>query len=72
MRIWIPHFQIALLSCHQVRITDAENRRIETIVAADQLSLAIGKNGQNVQLASELVGWNINVRSEGDASLPRR
>src|SRR5215211_2108235 len=48
----------------QVRITDIENRRMEVIVSEDQLSLAIGKRGQNVRLATKLVGWNIDIRSE--------
>lgn len=37
------------------------------IVPEDQLSLAIGKNGQNVRLASKLTGWNIDIIKEGDA-----
>jgi N utilization substance protein A len=49
---------------NQVRITDIENRQMEVIVNEDQLSLAIGKRGQNVRLASKLVGWNIDIRSE--------
>ncbi|HYJ46394.1 MAG TPA: transcription termination factor NusA, partial [Pyrinomonadaceae bacterium] len=43
---------------NQVRITDIENRQMEVIVNEDQLSLAIGKRGQNVRLATKLVGWN--------------
>jgi len=42
---------------------DREQRRAKVLVAADQLSLAIGKRGQNVRLASKLVGWDIDVRS---------
>jgi len=42
---------------------DRERRRAKVLVAADQLSLAIGKKGQNVRLASRLVGWEIDVRS---------
>src|SRR5215212_5992585 len=49
---------------NQVRITDIESRQMEVIVNEDQLSLAIGKRGQNVRLASKLVGWNIDIRSE--------
>jgi N utilization substance protein A len=37
---------------------------MEVIVNEDQLSLAIGKRGQNVRLATKLVGWNIDIRSE--------
>lgn len=51
---------------NQVRITDIENRQMEVIVNEDQLSLAIGKRGQNVRLATKLVGWNIDIRSEED------
>jgi N utilization substance protein A len=49
---------------NQVRITDIERRQMEVIVNDDQLSLAIGKRGQNVRLATKLVGWNIDIRSE--------
>jgi len=43
---------------------DEENRHIEVVVADDQLSLAIGKKGQNVRLASKLTGWKIEIKSE--------
>ncbi|MDD5449564.1 MAG: transcription termination factor NusA [Candidatus Omnitrophica bacterium] len=42
---------------------DREAHRLEVVVEDDQLSLAIGKHGQNVRLASRLVGWEIDVRS---------
>jgi transcription termination/antitermination protein NusA len=48
----------------QVRITDIEKRQMDVIVTEDQLSLAIGKRGQNVRLATRLVGWDINIVSE--------
>jgi N utilization substance protein A len=48
----------------QVRITNIDNREMDVIVGEDQLSLAIGKKGQNVRLATRLVGWNINIVSE--------
>ena len=48
----------------QVRITNIENRLMEVIVGEDQLSLAIGKKGQNVRLATRLVGWEIKIVSE--------
>lgn len=48
----------------QVRITDVNNRKMEVIVTEDQLSLAIGKKGQNVRLATRLVGWDIDIVSE--------
>ncbi len=43
---------------------DEENRAMTVIVPDDQLSLAIGKNGQNVRLAVKLTGWKIDVKSE--------
>jgi N utilization substance protein A len=43
---------------------DEENRSMTVIVPDDQLSLAIGKNGQNVRLAVKLTGWKIDVKSE--------
>ncbi|MDI9570779.1 MAG: transcription termination factor NusA [Pseudomonadota bacterium] len=45
-------------------LIDVENRSMEVIVPDDQLSLAIGKNGQNVRLAVKLTGWKIDVKSE--------
>jgi N utilization substance protein A len=49
-------------------IMDDESRSMEVIVPDDQLSLAIGKNGQNVRLAVKLTGWKIDVKSESMAS----
>ena len=43
---------------------DEENRHMDVVVADDQLSLAIGKKGQNVRLASKLTGWKIDIKSE--------
>jgi N utilization substance protein A len=43
---------------------DEENRHMEVVVADDQLSLAIGKKGQNVRLGSKLTGWKIDIKSE--------
>jgi transcription termination/antitermination protein NusA len=45
-------------------IIDAEGHRMELIVPDDKLSLAIGKKGQNVRLASQLTGWRIDIHSE--------
>jgi N utilization substance protein A len=45
-------------------VIDEANRSMEVIVADEFLSVAIGKRGQNVRLASKLTGWNIDVRSE--------
>ena len=43
--------------------------KAEVVVADDQLSLAIGKKGQNVRLAAKLTGWDINIVSASDASV---
>ncbi len=47
-----------------VAILSEEDHKVEVVVADDQLSLAIGKNGQNVRLASKLSGWSIDIRSK--------
>ncbi len=47
---------------------DEDNRALEIIVADDQLSLAIGKKGQNVRLAAKLTGWRIDIKSETRAA----
>ncbi|MCD6228514.1 MAG: transcription termination/antitermination protein NusA [Candidatus Omnitrophica bacterium] len=43
---------------------DRDNKRAKVLVTSEQLSLAIGKRGQNVRLASKLVGWEIDVRTK--------
>src|SRR5881409_457550 len=48
-------------------IIDDDDHTMEVIVPDDQLSLAIGKKGQNVRLASRLTGWKLDVRSEAEA-----
>jgi N utilization substance protein A len=48
-------------------IIDDEDHSMEVVVPDDQLSLAIGKKGQNVRLGSRLTGWRIDVRSEAEA-----
>ena len=48
-------------------ILDEDEHAMEVIVPDDQLSLAIGKKGQNVRLASRLTGWKLDVRSESEA-----
>jgi len=45
-------------------IIDEENQMMEVIVPDDHLSIAIGKRGQNVRLASKLTGWRLDVKSE--------
>jgi len=50
-------------------ILDEDERAMEVIVPDDQLSLAIGKKGQNVRLASRLTGWKLDVRSESEVEV---
>ena len=49
---------------NRVQVVDSENKVLEVVVDDEQLSLAIGKKGQNVRLASRLVGWRIDIKSE--------
>lgn len=56
--------RLALAPAKVARVfSDAATKTIQAIVDEDQLSLAIGKNGQNVRLASELTGWKIDLYS---------
>ena len=48
-------------------VTDDAEHSMEVIVPDDQLSLAIGKKGQNVRLAAKLTGWKIDIRTESDS-----
>src|SRR6202041_3894928 len=48
----------------RVQIIDPETRHLEVIVEDTQLSLAIGKKGQNVRLASKLIGWNGDIKRQ--------
>lgn len=50
-----------------VNIIDEENKQSQVIVPDDQLSLAIGKKGQNARLAHQLTGWKIDIKSEKEA-----
>lgn len=45
-------------------IADNKDKKAEVIIANDQLSLAIGKSGQNVRLAARLTGWHVDIKSE--------
>ncbi len=47
---------------------DEENKELEIVVPDNQLSLAIGKRGQNVRLAAKLTGWKIDIMSESSAA----
>jgi len=50
----------------KVTVVDSEEKVLEVIVDESQLSLAIGKKGQNVRLAAKLIGWKIDIKSEED------
>jgi len=52
----------------KVEINSFEEKRLTVTVPEDQLSLAIGKKGQNVRLAAKLVGWHIDIRSAEEAA----
>ncbi len=53
-------------------VLDEEQGRIEVVVPDDQLSLAIGRRGQNVRLASQLSGWDIDILTEEEESRRRQ
>ena len=53
-------------------VLDEEAERIEVVVPDEQLSLAIGRRGQNVRLASQLTGWDIDIMTEADESERRQ
>lgn len=51
-------------------VLDEERKQAEVFVPDDQLSLAIGREGQNVRLAAKLTGWKIDIKSKGTAVKP--
>ncbi|MFN3687117.1 transcription termination factor NusA [Salinarimonas sp.] len=53
-------------------VVDEEAERVEVVVPDDQLSLAIGRRGQNVRLASQLTGWDIDILTEAEESERRQ
>jgi N utilization substance protein A len=53
-------------------VMDEDNRRLDVVVPDDQLSLAIGRRGQNVRLATQLSGWNIDIMTEAEESERRQ
>ncbi|MDD5745838.1 MAG: transcription termination factor NusA [Candidatus Omnitrophica bacterium] len=65
----IKEYVKAAMSPAKIKHIDltTEDKKIDIEVEDDQLSLAIGKRGQNVRLASKLVGWSINVRGQVQA-----
>ncbi|MEZ5908191.1 MAG: transcription termination factor NusA [Hyphomicrobiaceae bacterium] len=53
-------------------VLDEDSNRIEVVVAEKELSLAIGRRGQNVRLASQLTGWDIDILTEEEESVRRQ
>jgi N utilization substance protein A len=53
-----------------VKILDLDTRSAQVIVPDYQLSLAIGKEGQNARLAARLTGWRIDIRSDAEQERP--
>ena len=53
-------------------VLDEDTQSIEVVVSDDQLSLAIGRRGQNVRLASQLTGWDIDILTEAEESQRRQ
>jgi N utilization substance protein A len=70
----IPTFLVNALQPAEVSkvVIDDEAERIEVVVPEEQLSLAIGRRGQNVRLASQLTGLNIDILTEEDESKRRQ
>ena len=70
--LWSPEtaqFVINALSPADVTriLIDEDNHSVDVIVAEDQLALAIGRGGQNVRLAAELTGWQLNIMTVEEA-----
>ncbi len=53
-------------------VMDEDGRRLDVVVPDDQLSLAIGRRGQNVRLATQLTGWNIDIMTEAEETERRQ
>lgn len=53
-------------------VLDQDTRRLDVVVPDDQLSLAIGRRGQNVRLATQLIGWSIDIMTEAEESERRQ
>lgn len=69
----IAQFVINAMAPAQISkiVIDEDKGRVEIVVPTDQLSIAIGRRGQNVRLASKLTGWNIDVMTEEQESKRR-
>jgi N utilization substance protein A len=70
----VASFVVAALAPADVTkvVLDEEAERIEVVVPDEQLSLAIGRRGQNVRLASQLTGWDIDIMTEAEESERRQ
>src|ERR671928_222872 len=70
----IPTFVVNALAPAEVAkvVLDEDRERIEVVVPDQQLSLAIGRRGQNVRLASQLTGWDIDILTEQEESERRQ
>jgi len=70
----IPTFVVNALAPAEVAkvVLDEDRERIEVVVPDAQLSLAIGRRGQNVRLASQLTGWDIDILTEQEESERRQ
>jgi len=66
----IPSFVVNALQPAEVAkvVLDEEKKRMDVVVPDEQLSLAIGRRGQNVRLASILTGWDIDIMTEAEES----
>ena len=66
----VPTYLVNALAPAEVTkvVLDEEEKKVEIIVPDDQLSLAIGRRGQNVRLACQLTGWDIDILTEGSES----
>ena len=69
-----PTFIVNALAPAEVTkvVMDEEDERVEVVVPDEQLSLAIGRRGQNVRLASQLTGWQIDIMTESQESERRQ
>ncbi len=70
----IPRYVITALAPAEITkvVIDEDNDKIEVVVAEDQLSLAIGRRGQNVRLASQLTGFNLDIITEAQEAERRK
>jgi len=70
----VANFVVSALAPAEISkvVMDEEAHRLDVIVPEEQLSLAIGRRGQNVRLATQLSGWNIDIMTEAEESEKRQ